>query len=93
MQKAMTMGGLRPKPVIRDELITQSVEYAKTVSSLMESGFALPHDGFMWRILGCEAIDNSEMINWGGIHGGPEPGLYHVPRPATFVFSLERDAE
>lgn len=92
MHRAMNMEGTRPKPVIRDELATQDGEYAKSITALMESGLTVPHDGYMWRILECKVIDNSETINWGGIFGGPEPGLYHAPRPSTFVFSLERDA-
>jgi hypothetical protein len=80
--------------IIRDELITQDAEYAKTIVSLMlEGGSMLLHDRFLWRVTKCDVIDNSETVTYGGMReGGPEPGVYRIPHPSTFVFSLERDA-
>lgn len=79
--------------IVRDELVTQDAEYAKTIASNMESGLMVLHGRFLWRVTKCDVIDNSEAVTYGGIwEGGPEPGVYRIPHPSTFVFSLERDA-
>lgn len=80
-----------PKKVVRDEIHTDNVEYAAMLFRLQRDYGRVPHAGYMWRVTQIERIDHSQTINWGGIYGGPEPGLYHIPGPTAFVVLLERN--
>jgi hypothetical protein len=78
---------------ILERVTIHDVERAKLFASGLLDGRMVAHDGFMWRILTCEVIDNDEVVNYGGMwEGGPAPMVVHVPHPPTFLITMEREA-
>lgn len=77
---------------IKERVTIHDAERAKIFASGLLDGHMVAHDGFMWRILTCEVIDNTETINYGGMwEGGPAPGLYNIYSPPTFLITMERE--
>jgi hypothetical protein len=78
--------------VIRDEIQTSSLEYAKVLTKAHEDGFMVPHkDGYLWRVVDTYSHDFSRT-EWVGPLANAPQGPINMPGPIVWMFVLERDA-
>jgi len=78
------------KNVIRDEIHTGSVDFAKVLDKALREKFLVPHNGYMWRVTQADWQDHSRIEHYNGLFGG-SPSTFRAPGPTTWLFRLERD--
>lgn len=75
---------------MQEELIINDREYALALVELMKNPHhRYIHNGRTAKIVGYEVINNDQEVWSDGSIFGNEPGLYLIPHPATYVFTLE----
>lgn len=76
---------------MREKLIVESREYAQALAGIMKAGGNYMHNGRPAKIVDYEIIDNTKTVLSDGSILGNKPGVYFVPLPETYVFTLDVD--
>lgn len=77
--------------VMQEKLFVHTRDNAQALLEVMNSGGNYIHNGRTAKIVGCEVINNDETVMSDGSILGNEPGMYLIPHPETYVFTLEVD--
>lgn len=74
---------------MQEKLIIESRDYAQALAGIMKAGGEYIHNGRPAKIVDYEVIHNIKMVVSDGSILGNTPGVYSIPYPETYVFTLD----